>query len=113
MSSVPAGHAVVIVSGGDAVSPFTTPDQACGSGLAAGNTDTGLRADLLAHGYTVYTSPAMAGRGPVVDQDGFGAFGDCPVVLPDLMTVDSTGSMQVAIDTARGLPSAVAGPSAV
>ena len=36
----PPGAAVVIVSGGDAVSPFTTPDQACATGLAAGNTDT-------------------------------------------------------------------------
>jgi pimeloyl-ACP methyl ester carboxylesterase len=92
----PPKRAVVIVSGGDAVSPFTTPDQACASGLAAGNTDTGLRADLLAHGYTVYTSPAMAGRGPVTDQGGFGAFGDCPVTLPDTMTVDSTASIDLA-----------------
>ncbi len=57
------GHAVVIVSGGDAVSPFTTPQQACASGLAAGNTDTALRQHLLDAGYVVYTSPAMAGRG--------------------------------------------------
>ena len=39
----PPGAAVVIVSGGDAVSPFTTPDQACATGLAAGNTDTAIR----------------------------------------------------------------------
>ncbi len=92
----PAGRAVVIVSGGNATSPFTTPDQACGSGLAAGNTDTALRQDLLEHGYRVFTSPAMAGRGPVVDQDGFGAFGDCPVTLPENMTVNSTGSIDTA-----------------
>ncbi|WP_231991946.1 hypothetical protein [Mycobacterium sp. ACS4331] len=92
----PTGRAVVVVSGGNAVSPFTTPTQACGSGLAAGNTDTALRAHLLKRGHTVYTSPAMAGRGPVVDQDGFGAFGDCPITLPDLMTVDSTGSIDLA-----------------
>lgn len=90
------GRAVVIVSGGAAVSPFTTPEQACRSGLAAGNTDTALRQNLLEHGHRVFTSPAMAGRGPVVDQDGFGAFGDCPITLPDIMTVDSTGSIDLA-----------------
>ena len=50
-------HAVVIVSGGAAVSPFTTPTQACGSGLAAGNTDTALREALLKAGHQVFTSP--------------------------------------------------------
>lgn len=90
------GRAVVIVSGGDAVSPFTTPGEACGSGLAAGNTDTALRENLLAAGHTVYTSPAMAGRGPVTDQTGFGAFGDCPITLPEIMTVDSTASIDLA-----------------
>ena len=90
------GHAVVIVSGGAATSPFTTPDQACATGLAAGNTDTALRQDLLDQGYTVYTSPALAGRGPVTDQGGFGPFGDCPLTLPDIMTVDSTGSIDTA-----------------
>ncbi|CAN5541190.1 hypothetical protein BH11ACT7_BH11ACT7_22500 [soil metagenome] len=92
----PQNRAVVIVSGGDATSPFTTPGHACASGLAAGNTDTALRADLLEHGYTVYTSPAMAGRGPVTDQGGFGAFGDCPITLPENMTVNSTGSIDTA-----------------
>ena len=76
-------QAVVIVSGGDAVSPFTTPEQACATGLAAGNTDTALREYLLKQGRQVYTSPAMNARGPVVEQDGFGAFGGCPVVLPE------------------------------
>lgn len=90
------GGAVVIVSGGDATSPFTTPDAACASGLAAGNTDTALRQYLLDHGHTVYTSPAMAGRGPVTDQDGFGAFGGCPITLPENMTVNSTGSIDTA-----------------
>lgn len=92
----PAAHAVVIVSGGDATSPFTTPDQACATGLAAGNTDTALREYLLKHGHNVYTSPAMAGRGQVVDQTGFGPFGVCPVTLPENMTVDSTGSIDLA-----------------
>ncbi|BDX34001.1 hypothetical protein TUM20985_45480 [Mycobacterium antarcticum] len=91
-----AAQAVVIVSGGDATSPFTTPDQACSTGLAAGNTDTALRESLLGRGYTVYTSPAMARRGQVADQTGFGPFGVCPVTLPENMTVDSTGSIDTA-----------------
>ncbi|CAN5532013.1 hypothetical protein BH09ACT7_BH09ACT7_13230 [soil metagenome] len=91
-----SSRAVVVVSGGDAISPFTTPDQACASGLAAGNTDTALRDYLLGQHYAVYTSPAMAGRGPVVEQGGFGAFGACPLTLPDVMTVDSTGSIDLA-----------------
>ena len=92
----PASQAVVIVSGGDATSPFTTPDQACATGLAAGNTDTSLREHLLKQDYTVFTSPAIAGRGQVVDQTGFGPFGICPVTLPENMTVDSTGSIDTA-----------------
>lgn len=88
--------AVVVVSGGDATSPFTTPDQACGSGLAAGNTDSAIRQYLLEHGHTVYTSPAVAGRGPVTDTDGFGAFGAAPIALPEIMTVNSTGSIDTA-----------------
>lgn len=92
----PSGAAVVVVSGGDAVSPFTTPDEACATGLAAGNTDTAMRDYLLVKGYTVYTSPAMNGRGQVVDQQGFGAFGVCPVTLPENMTVNSTGSIDTA-----------------
>lgn len=91
-----ASTAVVIVSGADATSPFTTPDQACATGLAAGNTDTALREYLLGKGYTVYTAPAMAGRGQVVDQTGFGAFGVCPVTLPENVTVNSTGSIDTA-----------------
>jgi triacylglycerol lipase len=92
----PPGAAVVVVSGGDAVSPFTTDDQACATGLAAGNSDTAIRQYLLEEGYTVYTSPAMNGRGQVVDQQGFGAFGVCPVTLPENMTVNSTGSIDTA-----------------
>ncbi len=92
----PSGAAVVVVSGGDAVSPFTTNDQACATGLAAGNTDTAIREFLISKGYTVFTSPAMNGRGQVVDQQGFGAFGVCPVTLPENMTVNSTGSIDTA-----------------
>jgi triacylglycerol lipase len=93
----PPGAAVVVVSGGDAVSPFTTNDAACATGLAAGNTDTAIREYLIGKGYTVYTSPAMAGRGQVTDQTGFGAFGVCPVTLPENMTVNSANG---SIDTA-------------
>lgn len=91
-----ASRAVVIVSGGDATSPFTTADQACATGLAAGNTDTAIREYLLKQRYTVYTSPAMAGRGQVTDQTGFGPFGMCPVTLPENMTVNSQGSIDTA-----------------
>ena len=92
----PSGAAVVVVSGGNATSPFTTNDQACATGLAAGNTNTAIRESLVSKGYTVYTSPAVAGRGQVVDQTGFGAFGVCPVTLPENMTVNSTGSIDTA-----------------
>ncbi|WP_308206571.1 lipase family alpha/beta hydrolase [Mycolicibacterium sediminis] len=113
--SAPAdrAHAVVIVSGGAATSPFTTPDAGCASGLAAGNTDTAIRRHLVDQGHEVYTSPAMAGRGRVTDQTGFGPFGDCPITLPEIMTVDSTGSIDTAgehlarflnyLDTERGV----------
>ena len=94
--SRPEGAAVVVVSGGDAVSPFTTNDQDCATGLPAGNTNTAIRGFLLDKNYTVYTSPAMNGRGRVVDQQGFGAFGVCPVTLPENMTVNSTGSIDTA-----------------
>jgi len=88
-------RAVVLVSGGDAVSPFTTPTLACSTGLAAGNTDTALREALLAAGHEVYTAPAMNARGPVVepDPDSFGAFRGSPVVLPAHMTIVSTGDI--------------------
>ena len=91
-----ARRAVVIVSGGDAVSPFTTPTESCAEGLAAGNTDTALREHLLGAGYEVYTSPAMNGRGVVRDQDGFGAFMGQPTVLPDHLTVNSIGDIDLA-----------------
>ena len=76
--------------------PVHHPDQACATGLAAGNSDTAIREYLLGKGYTAYTSPAMNGRGQVVDQQGFGAFGVCPVTLPENMTVNSTGSIDTA-----------------
>jgi hypothetical protein len=88
-------HAVVVVSGGPSVSPFTTPNHACTTGLAAGDTATAIREYLLKQGYQVYTSPMMAGRGPVTDQTGFGGFGNCPVTLPEIMTVDTTADVDL------------------
>lgn len=88
-------RAAVVVSGGDAISPFTTPELACGRGLAAGNTDTAIRARLLEAGIPVFTAPAMNGRGPVQEPpaDSFGAFGDAPLVLPAHMTIVSNGDL--------------------
>jgi pimeloyl-ACP methyl ester carboxylesterase len=83
--------AVVIVSGGDAISPFTTPAHACGAGLAAGSTDTGLREALLTAGLAVYTSPANAGPGVVTTDPGFGGFSEPPPQPPASMTVNSVG----------------------
>ena len=64
-------HAVVLVSGGAAVTPFTTPDAAAASGLAAGNTMTALREHLLARGTTVFTAPARVGPGEVTNDPGW------------------------------------------
>lgn len=91
-------RAVVIMSGGDAASPFTTPDSACSVGLAAGNTCTGLREYLLARGYRVFTAPAQNGRGVVVDPDpaSFGSFGGQPEVLGEQFTVNSDGDIDLA-----------------
>lgn len=94
-------RAVVIMSGGGAVSPFTTPTQACSSEdgfLSAGNSNTALRDHLLAEGKQVYTAPAMAPWGPVADPDptSFGPFKDCPIVLPESMTVMSAGDIDAA-----------------
>ncbi|MEY2698499.1 MAG: hypothetical protein RL720_455 [Actinomycetota bacterium] len=88
-------RAVVIVSGGDAVSPFTTTTEACTSGLSAGNTDTGLREKLIADGFEVFTAPAMNARTEVVEPaaDSFGAFGDCPDPLPAYMTIVSNADV--------------------
>ena len=86
---------VVVVSGGDAVSPFTTPTLACRRGMAAGNTDTALREALLAAGRVVFTAPAMNARTVVQDPDpdSFGSFGEQPVVLPAHMTMISNGDI--------------------
>jgi len=91
-------RAVVIMSGGDAASPFTTPDSACSTGLAAGNTDTALREYLLGRGHQVFTAPAHNGRGVVTDPDpaSFGAFGGQPEVLGEQYTVNSDGDIDLA-----------------
>jgi triacylglycerol lipase len=94
-------RAVVIVSGGGAVSPFTTPDQACSSEkgfLSAGNSDTALRDYLLSKGKQVYTAPAMAPWGVVAEPDptSFGPFKDCPITLPESMTIMSAGDIDAA-----------------
>lgn len=88
-------HAVVLVSGGDAVSPFTTPEAACSIGLAAGNTNTYLRERLLAAGHAVFTAPAMNARSAVIDAepDSFGAFGGQSEILPAHMTIISNGDI--------------------
>lgn len=88
-------RAVVMVSGGGTVTPFTTPSLACKRGLAAGNSLTALRTALLAKGKQVYTAPVMMPWGTVSEPDpqSFGAFGDCPVVLPEQMTIMSLGDI--------------------
>lgn len=88
--------AVVIVSGGGAISPFTTPTTGCGTGLSAGSTDTGLREGLLAEGFAVYTSPANVGNKAVTHDPDFGGFTDPPEVLPIELTVDAAGPIDTA-----------------
>lgn len=96
--AVTESRAVVIVSGGGAVSPFTTPDEACSDEegfLPAGNTDSALREYLLAQGKQVYTAPATAPWGTVAEPDptSFGPFKDCPITLPESMTIMSAGDI--------------------
>lgn len=87
---------VVIVSGGDAISPFTTNDLYCQQGTAAGSTDTYIREALIKQGYTVFTSPAATGLGEASSDSGYMGFSDCPVVLPASMTVDENGDIDIA-----------------
>lgn len=95
-SSEQSNRAVVVMSGGGAVSPFTTPTQGCKIGLSAGNTDTAIREYLLSQGKQVFTAPANDTWGQVQEPapDSFGAFGDCPPPLPPAMTVMSTGDIE-------------------
>lgn len=89
-------RAVVIVSGGGATSPHTTPTAACKQGFAAGSTDDALRTELLKSGYQVFTSPAQAGPGPVTADTTPYGFSDCPTALPASMTVNAVGPIDEA-----------------
>ncbi|WP_136054105.1 alpha/beta hydrolase [Microbacterium sp. K24] len=88
--------AVVLVSGGAAVTPFTDPERAARTGLAAGNTLTALRAHLLARGVSVFTAPARMGVGEVREDAGWQGFADVPVVLPAALTVNAVGEIDAA-----------------
>ena len=90
-----ASRAAIIVSGGGSTSPFTTPEAACAVGLAAGNTDTALRAGLLDAGITTFTAPVTVGGGEAVADPGWSGFAEPPAVLPAEMTVDSVGEIEV------------------
>lgn len=83
--------AVVLVSGGAAVTPYTDPQHAAATGLAAGNTMTALRAHLLARGIRVFTAPARIGAGEVREDAGWQGFSDVPVVLPAGVTINAVG----------------------
>jgi len=87
-------RAAVIVSGGGSISPFTTPSAGCAVGLAAGGTDTAMRAALLDAGVETYTAPVMVGPGQALDDPGFGGFAEPPFVLPADMTIDSVGEIE-------------------
>jgi triacylglycerol lipase len=89
-------HAVVLVSGGAAVTPFTTPAAAASTGLAAGNTMTAIREHLLAAGRTVFTAPARIGPGEVAEDTGWQGFDGVPEVLPAEVTINSVGRIDAA-----------------
>ena len=88
---------MVMVSGGDSVTPFTANDAACASGLGAGMTLTQLRESFMAAGFRVFSAPVMNGRGPVVDPEpsSFGAFGGQPQVLPAELTINSVADIDL------------------
>lgn len=87
-------RAAVIVSGGGSTSPFTTPEAACAVGLAAGNTDTALRAAMLDAGIETYTAPVSVGGGEAISDSGWSGFAEPPVILPAEMTVNSVGDVE-------------------
>jgi triacylglycerol lipase len=91
-----ARRGVVIVSGGGAISPFTTPKAGCAVGLSAGSTDTGLREALLEAGLAVWTSPANVGRHPVTNDPEANGFDQAPEVLAAELTVNSAGPIDTA-----------------
>lgn len=88
-----AGRAIVMVSGVASVTPFTTPEAACTTGLSAGNTWAFLRDYLVDEGLPVYTAPVMDAPGQPVpqtlDDTARGPFGDCPPQPPLDMTITS------------------------
>lgn len=89
-------RAVVLVSGGAAITPFTTPEHAAGVGMAAGNTMTALRSHFLDSGRIVYSAPAQVGKG-VADVDaGWQGFSEVPIVLPEALTVNAVGDIDQA-----------------
>lgn len=83
--------AVVLVSGGAAVTPYTDTAHAAASGLAAGNTMTALRAHFRERGIRVFTAPARIGAGEVREDVGWQGFADVPVVLPAGVTINAVG----------------------
>lgn len=91
-----SAHVVVLVSGGAAVTPFTTPTAAAGVGQAAGNTLTALRAALLAAGHEVFTAPARVGAGEAAEDTGWEGFSAVPEVLPAAMTINAVGGIDEA-----------------
>ena len=82
-------RSVVLVPGGGGNSPFTTPDQGCATGLAAGAQLTALRAALLDEGLSVFTCPARVGGGIMDSEPEWGAFSDGPTPLPVDLTINS------------------------
>lgn len=96
-------RAVVIVSGVLSESPFTTSDQACSTGFAAGNTDTFLRGYFLQNGLDVFTLPARVGDGIVQETTSTsdGPFGGCPTALPASVTLNTTSTFEVGGDRIR------------
>jgi triacylglycerol lipase len=90
------------VSGGGAVTPYTSPDQAARTGLAAGNTLTAMREHLLERGHEVYTAPASIGGAPVETDAGWQGFSDAPVTLSAEVTINSVGTIDAAGESLHG-----------
>lgn len=86
-------RAVVLVSGGAAVTPFTTPEAGARTGLAAGNTMTAIRAHLIGAGHAVFTAPARIGAGVVAEDAGWQGFADVPEVLSADVTINAVGTV--------------------
>lgn len=87
---------VVMVSGVGSISPYTTPNAVCTSGLSAGSTDSYIRDYLVAKGLKVFTAPVMTGNTKVAaattEAEG-GPYASCPEQLTADLTVDSTGDV--------------------